>query len=78
LSRYGAGDLDTVYATFKNYMALDKGSIINPGAAYTGGWWGLQFQSRLSIPCYEWLYKMAVKAGDPAKITELKAGIKSL
>lgn len=78
LARYGAGDLDTVYATFKNYMALDKGSIINPGAAYTGGWWGLQFQSRLSIPCYEWLYKMAVKAGDTAKITELKAGIKSL
>lgn len=78
LSRYRTGDLDTVYATFKNYMALDKGSIINPGAAYTGGWWGLQFQSRLSIPCYEWLYKMAVKAGDPAKITELKAGIKSL
>ncbi len=78
LARYGTGDLDTVYATFKNYMALDKGSIINPGAAYTGGWWGLQFQSRLSIPCYEWLYKMAVKAGDPAKITELKAGIKSL
>lgn len=77
LVKYGIGTLDSVYANFKTYMS-GRGSIINPGAAYTGGWWGLQFQSRLSIPCYEWLYKMAVKAGDTSKQTELKAGIKSL
>lgn len=77
LSRYGISDLNTVYASFKAYMAT-RGSIINPGAMYTGGWWGLQFQSRLSIPVYEWLYKLAVKANDTTKINELKAGIKSL
>ncbi|WP_148250085.1 hypothetical protein [Raoultella terrigena] len=77
LEKYGISTLNTVYANFKTYMT-EFGGITNPGSMFTGGWWGLQFMSRLSIPCYEWLYKMAVNAGDAAKITELKAGIKSL
>lgn len=77
LEKYGISTLNTVYANFKTYMT-EFGGITNPGSMFTGGWWGLQFMSRLSIPCYEWLYKMAVKAGDAAKQTELKAGIKSL
>ncbi len=77
LEKYGISTLNTVYTNFKSYMR-GFGGITNPGIMFTDGWWGLQFQSRLSIPCYEWLYKMAVKAGDTAKQTELKAGIKSL
>ncbi|MEJ3287423.1 hypothetical protein WDJ76_24235, partial [Escherichia coli] len=58
LEKYGISTLNTVYTNFKSYMR-GFGGITNPGIMFTDGWWGLQFQSRLSIPCYEWLYKMA-------------------
>lgn len=74
----GAVDLDELYTNFSSYMSTYYGGITAPGPYYTSGTLLLQYASRLVIPVYEWLYKLAVKNGDAAKQADLKAGIKSL
>ncbi|HBR1086187.1 TPA: hypothetical protein L9K94_001167 [Klebsiella pneumoniae] len=74
----GNVNLNTLYNNFSSYMATYYGSITGPGPYYTSGTLQLQFASRLVIPVYEWLYKLAVSAGDTEKQTALKAGIGSL
>ncbi len=78
LLAYGRGDFATIYSNFKTYIATRWGTLATIGAAYTSGSMVLQFASRLSIPVLQWLYYLAVKNNDAAKIAELQAGIKSL
>lgn len=78
LLAFGKGSFDTVYSNFNAYLAKNWNPLATIGTAYTSGRLVLQFASRLVIPAMQWLYFLAVKNGDAAKVTELQAGIKSL
>lgn len=78
LLAFGKGNFDTVYNNFKAYIAARWGTLATIGNAYTSGSMLLQFASRLTIPVMQWLYYLAVKNGDAAKVSELQTGIKSL
>ncbi|WP_431522144.1 hypothetical protein [Klebsiella pneumoniae] len=77
LLAYGKGDFDTIYGNFKTYLSWNWAPLATIGSAYASGSLLLQFASRLVIPVLEWMYYLAVKKGDAAKVSELQVGIKS-
>lgn len=76
---FGKGGFDEIYSNFKLYvLKVFFHPITNLGNAYLAGKMVLQFASRLTIPCLQWMYILAVRNNDIAKITELQSAIKNL
>ncbi|HHQ6537911.1 TPA: hypothetical protein ACSTJY_003290 [Serratia fonticola] len=77
-TRYEKGNLATLLANFKAYCNANWGSFTNIGASYTSGAMGLQFVSRLILPVYQWMYKVAVRDGNASAQADLSASLATL
>lgn len=77
LVKTGKSTLDAVYFAFKAYMTARWGTMTEVGPLWTSGSLPMQFSSRLVVPVWQYLYDLSVSAGGTAKVTELKAAIKS-
>ncbi|MCR0998647.1 hypothetical protein [Serratia rubidaea] len=68
----GKGNLDDIYAAFRDYCIAAWGGFSQIGYHYSTGKVGLHLASRLILPVYQWMYAAAVRDGN----TTVQAGLR--